>query len=379
MGIRRIVRRQNRRGGSLRGSCLAAALAVSAISCRSEAVAQSLPEATSARLKYVYYKDRQPSAEDRMTVRSPMFWIDAPLPGNIEVEGSAVLDSVSGASPLYLDTLSGASGIGLEDDRRAGDLKFTRYFDDFSIGLGGAYSSEHDYTSRAGAIDGRVWNSDKTTVGSFGIGADFDSISSSNDPTLDESRHTFRLLVGVTHLINEVSVLQSNVTYSSGDGYYTDPYKVFDDRPRSREDWAWLTRYNLFIREIESALHIDYRFFFNTWGNTAQTVELQLYKTFGVVTLRPNIRFYSQTAASFFIPEAPPMGDPTFVSADQRLSAFGGISGGLKAIVKLGSSFEVDALYQYMRQSDALALGSSEPDTMSLYAHYVEVGVLAKF
>ncbi len=64
---------------------------------------------------------------------------------------------MSGASPQFHDSLSGASGIGVHDYRAAGDGKLTKYFDRWAVGVGGAYSHERDYISRSVAVDVRTW------------------------------------------------------------------------------------------------------------------------------------------------------------------------------------------------------------------------------
>ena len=79
---------------------------------------------------------------------------DLPLSGSLALEGTLVYDSISGASPLYFNTLSGASGTGITEYRTAGDVKVTKYFGGFAVGFGAAVSSERDYLSRAASVDG---------------------------------------------------------------------------------------------------------------------------------------------------------------------------------------------------------------------------------
>ena len=42
------------------------------------------------------------------------------------------------------------------------------------------------------------------------------------------------VLFGVTQALSAESVVQSNITYSNGHGYYSDPYKTLDTRPTHR-------------------------------------------------------------------------------------------------------------------------------------------------
>jgi hypothetical protein len=94
---------------------LAAALALPGI-VPIDARAQAAPDRGWIELKYLDYRDWQPGA-DRMTVRSPSLYAAIPLSDTLVAEGSLVFDSMSGASPLYYNTLSGASGDRVTDYR----------------------------------------------------------------------------------------------------------------------------------------------------------------------------------------------------------------------------------------------------------------------
>ena len=117
---------------------LSAALALPGI-LPAVALAQSAPDHSVLAFRYFDYRDWQPGA-DRMTVRSPSIYLLKPLSETVALEGNVVYDAMSGASPLAFNTLSGASGLGITDYRTAGDVKVTKYFDRYAIGVGGAYS-----------------------------------------------------------------------------------------------------------------------------------------------------------------------------------------------------------------------------------------------
>jgi hypothetical protein len=71
------------------------------------ALAQGVPDQGLIALKFLDYRDWQPGA-DRMRVRSPSMYVLKPLSDTLVAEGSLVYDSMSGASPLYYNALSGA-------------------------------------------------------------------------------------------------------------------------------------------------------------------------------------------------------------------------------------------------------------------------------
>ena len=74
--------------------------------------AQTAPDQGVIALKYFDYRDWQPGA-NRMSVRSPSLYVLRPLSDDLALEGTVVYDSMSGASPLAFNTLSGASGLGV--------------------------------------------------------------------------------------------------------------------------------------------------------------------------------------------------------------------------------------------------------------------------
>ena len=147
---------------------LAAALALPGV-LPGGAAAQAMPEGGLFAAKYLYYRDWQPGA-DRMTVKAPSFYLLAPFAQSWTVEGSLTFDAVSGASPLYFNVLSGASGEGIQDFRKAGDVKISKYFDRWIVGAGAVISSEDDYLSRGGVFDLRWFTEDRNTTLAFSFG-----------------------------------------------------------------------------------------------------------------------------------------------------------------------------------------------------------------
>jgi hypothetical protein len=121
---------------------IAAALALPGI-LPPHAHAQTAPDEGVVALHYLDYRDWQPGAR-RMTVRNPSLYALVPLGSSLAVEGSVVYDAMSGASPLYHDTLSGASGLGITDYRTAGDARITKYIDGNALAFGIAGSFVRD-------------------------------------------------------------------------------------------------------------------------------------------------------------------------------------------------------------------------------------------
>ena len=109
------------------------------------ALAQTAPDQGLIVLKYVDYRDWQPGG-DRIHVHSPSLYLLKPLSDSLAAEGSLVYDSISGASPLYHNTLSGASGKGgVTDYRTAGNEGFDILRDNETDALGKTVGALHEW------------------------------------------------------------------------------------------------------------------------------------------------------------------------------------------------------------------------------------------
>jgi hypothetical protein len=338
---------------------MAAALTLPGVVFAPEALAESAPENAVVSLKYLDYRDSQPSGA-RMHVTSPSVVVIAPIGSRWAVEAGVVTDAMSGASPLYHSTLSGASGKGVRDDRKAGDLKLTHFFDRGAVGIAAAVSTENDYFSRAISFDVRFNSEDNNTTFAFGVGGSSDRINSENRVAIDEKKRSREFLIGITQVLSSTQLVQSNLTITRGKGYYSDPYKPFDTRPNTRNSVAWLTRYNHYFSGVGGALNSSYRFYHDSFGIDSHTLELTWRQPLADSwTLSPMLRYVSQSAADFYYDPPWPTGyvNNQLYSADQRLSAFGSVSYGLRVDKTFGSGWAVNAKAELTEQRGSWHLG----------------------
>lgn len=342
------------------------------------AMAQEPPLAPTIRFQYAGYNEWQSGGDERMRVRSPMMWLQTPVGSHGEFEGSFVLDTMSGASPFYHSSLSGAS---IFDNRRALDSKYTYYFERFAVAGGFAASNEDDYSSASGLAEVKFWSEDKNTVVTFSNSYDHDNISSTDDPRLDENKRVGHYLLGVSQVISPDVVVVSSMNFNSGAGYFDDPYKPFDNRPQTRDEFSWLNRLNYFVEPLGGSMHFDYRWYRNSWNVDAHTFELAWYQPLGHGwEIRPGIRYYSQRRADFFSAVYPPVDSEHFYSADARLGDFGGISPSLKLTKDLGAGVSVDAMYEFVAQKPSYKLGDSiDSDIKALYANSIILGMTVRY
>jgi len=364
------------------------------------AQAEEPPEKGVVSLKYLHYQDGQTNRTaypnydgseggtlSRITVSAPSLYVRVPM-GRWSLEGSGVVDQVSGATPRYYSDVSGATkSPGMKDERKAGDVKLTRYLDRGAVSVGVAYSTEHDYKSAAVSLEGRYASEDKNTTWNIGVAGTSDTINPVNEIVVDEHKHTVELTAGVTQALSPSDLAQFNLTYSSGRGYYSDPYKLYDQRPRTRNAVIGLARWNHHFGSLDATLRGSYRFYSDSFGIHAHTLEAAWVQPVApTFTLTPSLRYYTQNAASFYydpVTDASvypaPVGTPEFSSTDQRLSAFGGVTLGLKGELILGRWTTDLKLERYEQRSAWRLGGNGSPGIDPFYATIVQLGLSTAF
>ena len=333
-----------------------------------------------------------------MKVTEPVLWGRAQFLEAWEVQASAAIDIISGASPQLVTNAGGKpvnsiSGASITDRRKTGDVKVTRRFGDFALSASRALSRENDYRSKAFGLEGRLDLNERNTTLTAGYGKSDDRVLSRDDPHLNQPRETREYLVGVTQILSPTALVQSTLSASRGEGWYNDPYKLTftffpsgppllaaDRRPDHRDTWSWLTRYRKHFPEAHGTLQAEYRFYRDDWGIRAHTIELAWqHEVNERWSVRPALRYYTQDAADFYSPVIP-VSPPAILSSDQRLGAFGGLSPSLRAIVRLADGIVVEGTVGYMQNARNFHFGSSGSEAFeTLRAVYGIIGVRRAF
>ncbi|MCG2583761.1 DUF3570 domain-containing protein [Massilia sp. TS11] len=359
---------------------MAAALALSAPVL---AQAEAAPESASIGIKYLNYQDRQPGV-DRIKVTAPAVDLLLPFAGNWSFNASHVVDTISGASPAYhTEALSK-----LEDKRHGTDIGLARYSDNATLNLGLSYSQEHDYVSRGLSAGIALESEDKNTTWTYGVNYLRDTIDPSNHVVIGERKRTVDLAAGVTQVLTQADIAQVVLGYSRGRGYYSDPYKVFDERPQERDHFTVLLRWNHHISSLGATSRLAYRFYRDTFGIQAHTVTAEWVQPFGEGwTLTPSVRLYTQTAADFYVehdtrmdpfPTNPPPG-ARYYTEEQRLSAYGGRTFGFKLAKQVGA-WTLDLKLEDYRQRAAWTwFGSGSRNLAPFSARMLQAGASYQF
>jgi hypothetical protein len=333
-----------------------------------------------------------------MKVTEPLVWARGTFADVWQVEASAAVDIVTGASPRLVSNTSGIpvqtiSGASVNDRRNTGDLKVTRRIGDFTLAASGTLSKEEDYESKALGFEGTADFNERNTTLVAGYGKSNDRVKSTDDPTLDAPRYTTEYLAGVTQLLSPTSLVQSTLRWSKGDGYYNDPYKftisfyptgpaalAADTRPEHRDTLNWLTRYRRHFPDAHGSLQADYRFYRDDWGIRAHTIEVAWQQAWGEQwSIRPALRYYTQSAADFYA-SVIPRPQPEVLSSDQRLGAFGGLSPSLRLARRFDNGFVIEGTLGYVHNARELHWGGGGAEAFeTLHAVYGIVGIHRPF
>lgn len=350
--------------------------------------AASPPERAQVSFKYLDYQDYQ-TDQDRVGVKSPAVAITLPFAESWSLNSAYVSDSISGASPRYYTYDSRGHFSEFKDLRKALDLALTKYFARGTLTLGTNYSHESDYLSRGYSIQGTASSENNNSTLNLGVSVSNDDINPSNHIVVNEKKHVIDWVVGLTHALTPQDVMQINLGYSAGSGYFNDPYKAFDVRPASKDHTTLMFRWNHYFTDLQLTSHLAYRFYNDTFGVNAQTINFELVKPLSNGwTVMPLLRVYAQTAADFYR-EANPADRPAitfpdsssqYSSLDQRLSGFGAITYGLKVTKAIGNDWVLDVKYEKYQQKTAWNfVGHASQGLDSFEAKTMQLGVTRYF
>lgn len=201
-----------------------------------------------------------------------------------------------------------------------------------------AMSKEHDYHSYGMALNYAVQLNQKNTTLNAAWSHDSDRVR--DDVSVWEGKVSDDFLIGVNQLLTPKSYITFDFTYGQEYGYLSDPYRgimalqnlpqenpddaalIPEKRPRRRTKEIFYVSYNYFIDPLNGSAEVDYRFFHDSYGISAHTLEVDWHQKIGRnLVFTPGFRYYNQTAANFYyilVPDANNL--PAAYSADYRLS-----------------------------------------------------------
>lgn len=323
---------------------------------------------------------------ERYTIDVSHLKFKAPVTPDTELTVSALRETMSGASPWY--TAPGAdgeavqvmSGATIDESRTELGVDFRSYHDRSEVTLSGGYSKENDYTSASFGFSGAWRFNENLTTLSYGANTSLDYIDATDaeafDRPTDEHKNRAAAMLGIAQVLSKTTLVSATLGFAAQDGYLSDPYKrvYVDGRTQrdSRPDTQEQINLNLALRRYfdgpGGALHADYRYYQNNWEVESHTLALSWYQNLpSDWQLIPSVRYYDQTAATFYQPFYQRTRADGYYSSDYRLSEFSATSGQLK-LSKRFTAFQFDLAYETYEASgdhpgllsyDLLSLGLS--------------------
>lgn len=326
--------------------------------------------------RYLFYQE----SGGRTEVSNPWLYLnqDFGLKGG---QLSLILgyDSISGASPTggypTADATTSASGATsssiplaqYNDTRKSISASYARKFGAQLPSVAISYSEENDYLARgAGLTDAWTMTDGRGTL-HFGAALSRDVVTPVATPTnpirVSYPKSSNAVALGFSWIGSERDLFDISASLADLSGYLTDPYKVVpigtgnvttpEIRPDARSRYAVVFKYGHFFSDVDGALKIGYRYYWDDWSIGANTLDLLYDQRAGAKwVVSPLLRLYTQSHASFFghMFAAP----QTYMSSDYRLSAFDSVLGGLTVAYNIRRDLvlSVGATYQNQRGRD---------------------------
>jgi hypothetical protein len=371
------------------------------------------------RINYMQYDEN----DNRVSVKAPSIEINKDIGVNYTLNATLVIDAVSGATPIYVDSTlnvadtdsgatstadssSGASAfnsrgtnkvatnknITFSEQRKNGSLSLVKRLqnrDEITAALSKSYES--DYDANTMSVDYLHWANESKNR-SYNIGVSFavnnvlirdcsynaqcgtpDTISSASKK---ETSKTIATQLGVTQIINKTSLYKVDMFYSKEDGYLSNPYYnvvrntnkiVAETRPNKRVAYGFNLKYiKAFTNKFSSKF--KYKFYKDDWEITSHTVDINSYYELNTkFTLGLGLRYYIQNEAMFYNESTKYFTTEQYASHDDRLSSFNSTT--------LKSSLD----YKYSNKTSYDISLNKYKQSTGLSAFYSTIGFKYKF
>ncbi|MDB2405569.1 DUF3570 domain-containing protein [Arcobacteraceae bacterium] len=309
--------------------------------------------------------------DSRVSVLAPSIEINKELGVDYTLNTMFVSDSVSGGTPIYSDTSSGASAfargtgvttsnvkkekVDFTEQRILCSFNLTKRLenrDELTTSFSKSYES--DYDSNTFSVGYLMWDGEsKNRSYDAGLSLQLNNIlikdctenaqcSSADSISGASKKETATVLsteFGVTQIIDKESLAKASVFYSNEDGYLSNPYYnvvrnnngttadvIAERRPDTRTAYGFNLKY---IRAFSDQLStkFKYKFYTDDWDINSHTLDINnYYELNSKYTVGFGLRYYTQSEANFYNESTTYFTNETFASHDDRLSSFNAIT-----------------------------------------------------
>jgi hypothetical protein len=330
----------------------------------------------------------------RMGIRTQGLDASEDMGSAMQISVTLMNDAIAGASPTGAPAPAGSTQVPLAsliDHRKAWEIDLSRRFGDVTVVIGTSQSREHDYVSRGWSLNTQTALNRRNTTLLLGVAGHDDDVETFFDPQHDYvGKQAFSALAGVTQILDPRTFVTLSFTWGRETGYLDDQYKLVqkteelvagsffplafaENRPGERNTGALFASVNRAYPKAHGALEASYRFYGDTFGVTANTLELRWIQNLGAkFTLAPEVRLYRQGAADFYyynlddtplMPTVVPNSNGPAYSSDYRLSSLDALTCGLRATWKIQTHVQLELAYDRyaMRGTDGITPQSAYP------------------
>lgn len=290
--------------------------------------------------------------------------------GGITIDGPSVLirkkigDKLSVAANYYVDMVSSASidvklsASKYKEERKQKSLSFDYLHGKSTYSAGVIDSKEADYVADTAFFGlSQDMFGDLTTV-SLGFTRGWNHVfrnvkladgSKIRDPTFADGSDTRDYSLGLSQILTRNMILALNYEVITDEGFLNSPYRSVryvdptsprgfslekELYPRTHTSNAIAGRLKYYL-PYRAALEGSYRFYTDTWGIAAHTVEINYTQpAWKRWIFDGRVRYYRQNAADFYSDLFPRAQSQNFLARDKELSTFSSYA------VGLGASYE---------------------------------------
>ncbi len=290
-----------------------------------------------------------------VTANGPALLVRKSIADRVSLSASYYVDSVSNAS---IDVMTTASPF--RERRTEYSFGADYVYRDSQITFGVNRSKEPDYTANRYSLDVSQEVFGGMTSVSLGFTRGADEVGKHDSPEFHDIATHWQYRVGVTQILTPRWIASANFEAIADDGYLGSPYRIArvfgaavpERNPRTRSSRALNFRVNGDLGSHD-AVHLQYRYFWDTWAIKGHTLEAGYSRYFGDAWLADTtLRYYRQGHALFYSDNA--LSETTYVSRNRQLSTFNTIGLGAKlayTVRKVPGRYEikVNGGYEFVR------------------------------
>ena len=325
-----------------------------------------------------------------MVIDGPSVLVRKSIGSQFSLSGQYYVDSVSAAS---VDVLATASPY--KEERNEYTFGIDYLHDKSILSLGFTNSTENDYEANTVYFSlSQEFFGGMSTV-TMGYASGWDEVGRVGNDSFSEEADRRNYQLGLSQVVTRNSLVGLDLEVVTDEGFLQNPYRqnrYLDPNdstaflyqperyPETRPSTSVAAR-ALYYLPYRASIRAEYRYFSDTWGISAHTIELGYVHGLNEHwTLEGSIRYYTQGEADFYSDLFPFENSQTHLARDKELSSLSGttLAAGavyewkqtsLPGIDRLQFSLLVDWLnFDYDNFRDVTAAGDYLPGEEPLYS-----------